>query len=64
MTHLLLHKTPNLVSSEPGAAQAFVSALSQWLKKYSPSEYITLFMVVGVSVAAAGIFCALQAANF
>jgi hypothetical protein len=21
MTHLLLHKTPNLVSSEPGAAQ-------------------------------------------
>jgi hypothetical protein len=26
MTHLLLHKTPNLVSSEPGAAQ--ISALS------------------------------------
>jgi hypothetical protein len=22
MTHLLLHKTPNLVSSEPGAAQS------------------------------------------
>jgi hypothetical protein len=25
MTHLLLHKTPNLVSSEPGAAHTFVS---------------------------------------
>jgi hypothetical protein len=24
MTHLLLHKTPNLVSSEPGAAQKAV----------------------------------------
>jgi hypothetical protein len=26
MTHLLLHKTPNLVSSEPGAAQVLKDA--------------------------------------
>src|SRR5438067_7918120 len=26
MTHLLLHKTPNLVSSEPGAAQTVITA--------------------------------------
>jgi hypothetical protein len=33
MTHLLLHKTPNLVSSEPGAAQ---QALNETRGKLEP----------------------------
>jgi hypothetical protein len=43
---------------------AAVSGLAQWLKRYSPNEYLTLLMVVGLSVAAAGIHVALQAASF
>jgi hypothetical protein len=32
MTHLLLHKTPNSVSSEPGAAQK--RKVTQWLARW------------------------------
>jgi hypothetical protein len=31
MTHLLLHKTPNLVSSEPGAAQISEFRQNPWI---------------------------------
>jgi hypothetical protein len=30
---------------------AAVTALSQWLKQHSPNEYVTVFMVLGMSVA-------------
>ena len=45
-------------------ASAAVTALAQWLKKYSPNEYVTVFMVLGISAAAAGIYTALVAANY
>lgn len=43
---------------------AAVTGLAQWLKKYSPNQYVTIFMVLGMSVAAAGIYVALVATNF
>src|SRR5438067_5550099 len=43
MTHLLLHKTPNLVSSEPGAAhKALFPRLLEWIPN-KPDSFQMLF---------------------
>ena len=57
-------KTTHTTSRRGEIIFAAVTGLVQLLKKYSSNEYITIFMTVGISVVAAGIYVALQAANF
>jgi hypothetical protein len=43
---------------------AGVSALAQVPRKYTPNEYVTVFMVIDISAAAAGIYVGLVHADF